>query len=278
MSGYLSRLASQTGMKIGRTLNSPRTMTPNLQPGLTAPALAPAAGLIEQSVQTETNSLPSQPMPAASADKTPIRSATESRPTESVEASGNLLTEQARLEMAPTSRSNDTRARRDAPEIETGLFSERTPQRESKTTNMSAVSIPGIPVPPTRNPVARGSTATEVIQEVMAWIAGDNSPSSSAPAEAHASGDPASPSMSPASLPMEVMAVVSPVAGSSQAPEPDAESTSVHIGAIHLTIEAPSEKPGPPPFGSPRVSSSPAPAAAPRPVGSRLQRHYLRLC
>ena len=129
MSGYLSRLAGQTGLKMGRAPDKSRTGSPNFQASFAAPAFAPAADMIEQNVQTEASSPALQPTPAASTDETPIRSPTDRRRIESSEIPVPQPTDELRPSAATVPRLNDSHETWDAREIENASGSSRAPER-----------------------------------------------------------------------------------------------------------------------------------------------------
>ena len=130
--------------------------------------------------------------------------------------------------------------------------------------------------------------ASELIRKVMNWVAQDNNESGQLTSARPASPTSALPS---ADGPLKVTAVLptnpagkedqtsSPAAiqkptSSPSANEHDASPWSVEIGTIHLTIEAPAEKPVPRPI-EPRARP-PAPTSRPAAASSRLRRQYLR--
>jgi hypothetical protein len=281
MSGYLLRLAGQSGMKLGRGMNSERPASPNVQPRPVSAAPLPSPDVVEQNVRIETSSLTAQSTHAPHAFAAPADSSTESLRTASADVSDRFSQNDPRSDVAPAIGSLDPNIPRDETYIDANSPSETKPKRDTESPHRVTTTLAGLTTPPRNSPAAREPTATEVIQEVMAWIASDSSPANTAPIEALASANPSSTPYSTASLPFEVNAAsLSDTASVSQVPyqtarllavarESETGATSVHIGSIQLTIEAP-------PDASPRISSTPAPVAAPRTIGSRLRRHYLR--
>ena len=246
MSGYLSRLAGKTGLKIGRATDTDRTAAANFPASNPASAIAPATDLIEQIVSTESSPLAPEAATAARVDESPIRTPTERRRPESTEVSRTQPADQWPPTAPATPRSNEPRATSDTHERAIGTTHLPTP-----------VANPlEVPSPLTRQPAAREPGAGAVVQEVMAWIAAESSPASFTAASSRETTQPPSRATLPA--------------------ESDTGPVSVHIGAIHLTIEAPPGRPNPPAVNPARAPVTTAPSAPPRLIGSRLRRHYLR--
>jgi hypothetical protein len=120
----------------------------------------------------------------------------------------------------------------------------------------------------------------ETVREVLAWIAEEEYP-----AVGPIERDP-----SPAAVRVDPVAVSAETSGApflnavgrtppTAAAKVESDGYSVHIGAIHLTIEAPPEKLESRPIQAPPAAPTTTPApqrSAPAPAGSRLRRHYLR--
>jgi hypothetical protein len=285
MSGYLSRLATQTGLTIGSPLHSLATITRDfpLAPGATA------ADVVEQTVQLESKSTFGPFASAITASEPPQHSATGNSPAEHAEAS---------LRSAPAnfaSRDDHALAFRGAGAAVSPLRTQiqdpdpslkEQPNRAFENPAQSNIGNPAAATAATRPSSTRA--AHETVQGVLAWIADNDA--LTVPIDS-AEQNPSASSLVPlqpiaARAPAETidLPVSDKIAHSQSAPAlsstPKFEGTesSVRIGSIHLTIEAPPEKPESRPAGSRHSLLPPAPYPPPAPgtVGSRLRRHYLR--
>ena len=246
MSGYFSQLMRQTGVKIAGAALVPES--------LSAPAAPRAHELEIEESSFVPPPLMTQPG-APFATESEIESDEEPNPGELGESHGS---------------------------------SETT----IETTDAAAASSSAVTVAPSPPPASKAAPShSTIIREVMDWIA------EPAVAEADAPNDPAKsvlspiqvaaaaspeqraleddhrlvPSDSPSSAMSFYQTVEHPRPDRSPAAKSGDEAWSVHIGAIHLEIEAPREKP------SPRaVAPQPASPAASESRGSRLRRYYLR--
>ena len=292
MSRYLSRLMSQTGVKIPGVTNA--TSTPSPQPLFVAVPpphpLSSTADLTEQ----EGESPASGPPPAASVHGMPPHSLTSGGQTGPEQPSQDRSAAETPLNAAPAARDSQETERLPPPETRS-----RAP---TVGTTLSPVAGPSGSPPPAGNVAAPAPTNSAIIQKVMAWVAGSShAPERPAPTETRAPvvatqpttvpaqaaaavipepadsvGESALPIRSPSSrLAIPESAVRrSSTASAERVVEPQDDAWSIHIGAIHLTLEVPPEKPDLHPAQPRPVPSTSAPAT--RTSGSRLSRYYLR--
>lgn len=162
---------------------------------------------------------------------------------------------------------------------------------EAKIETTDAAAVSSSAAIPAASPLASNAAPSRstVIQEVMDWIA-EPAPVETDPAKSVmsplrvAAAAPAArgaleddrrlvPSESPASALSFYQTVEHARSDRAPAAKSGDEAWSVHIGAIHLEIEAPGGKLSPRP-----VALRPASPAASEGRGSRLRRYYLRSC
>jgi hypothetical protein len=256
MSGYLSRLANRTGLKISSAPHSLATTTPDF---FSAPA-ATATDVVEQTVQVESKPALGPLVPA------------------NFSKSGK--------ESFLASRGAAAAARPSTKPIEYPKLSLK--QQPNRAFENSAHSNIGTPPASTQSFPARAAEGT--VQQVLAWIADDDvittpidsterNPLPSSPLSVHAIAAPVSAETIDRSVSDEIAHLASAPSLASATKFEGAEWW-VQIGSIHLTIEAPLERaePLPPTSQHGRSPPAPPPRRASGTVSSRLRRYHLRSC
>ena len=239
MSGYFSQLMRQSGVKIAGAAVSHESLTAPAAPSLHDVEIEESTFTPSTGVVTQSSALPDLPTNGA-----PIGSEPRSQADAPLET-------QSEIESGEEPKAVELRE----PHVSF--------EAKSETTEAGAASS-SVATPAATKAAPYRST---VIQEVMDWIA--------APPEQRALEDDRRlvPSGSPSSAVSFYQTVEHARPDRSPAAKSGDEPWSVHIGAIHLEIEAPREKP------SPRaVAPQPASPAASESRGSRLRRYYLRSC
>jgi hypothetical protein len=256
--GYFSQLMRQTGVKIAGTAPFPESLPAPGAPSahdveIEESSFTPSTGVVTQSGVFQSESTPIGSQPRSHVD--------------------------APLE-------TESKIGRDADALrESHVSFEATIETADAAAASSSAAIPAA------SPLASNAAPSRstVIQEVMDWIAEpapvetDSAKSvmsplrvaTAAPAAREALEDDRRlvPSESPASALSFHQTVEHARSDRAPAAKSGDEAWSVHIGAIHLEIEAPGEKPSPRP-----VALRPASPAASEGRGSRLRRYYLRSC
>ena len=243
MSGYFSQLMRQSGVKIAGAAVSHESLSAPAAPSLHDVEIEESTFTPSTGVVTQSSALPDLPTNSA-----PIGSEPRSQADAPLET-------QSEIESGEEPNAVELRE----PHVSFEAKSETTDAGAAS----SSVATPAASPPATKAAPSRST----VIHEVMDWIA--------APPEHRALEDDRRlvPSGSPSSAVSFHQTVEHARPDRSPAAKSGDEAWSVHIGAIHLEIEAPREKP------SPRaVAPQPASPAASESRGSRLRRYYLRSC
>jgi hypothetical protein len=273
MNGYFSRLLGQSGMPVAPVSN-PHQTADSVHSTDAGAAFAPSADLIEQHIHIETTSPARRPAAALNVSEA------EALCVSSASTDPLLVKKRSAAPIAAS--TPDPPGKSGLPQRETDSTLEKSSIREPVTARaFYAGSVERAATPPATETVREEHIGREVIRNVVAWIATDSTPAKPLATESRASDHLPpeeivttiiSPSPAQSRIISKTPPRVQPAGGGTSSPEPEVAPTAVHIGAIHLTIEASPEPP--------RANRSPAAPAprAPSPVrkGSRLQRHYLR--
>jgi hypothetical protein len=301
VSRYLSQLIRQTGVAIAASAApSPAASAhPIARPDSGEPPSSDANG-IEHDARTEIDFRDADPVPAGTAR---------------LESAGAPDNRTLRAQSDPTLRVGDaapetpmksggTFATRDTLPSEKSADPEARDRGASNHVRPSAEFRPAAPEPPAAvTDVVAVTGAQEIVRNVMAWIAGDPEPVKKSSPSGSVSEPPAPPVGAPAAVspgkpetgdgsvfPVIHARPIPPAADppvrvrgdNPGLPRPAAESEpaawAVHIGAIHLSIEAPTGTPNSRAVEPRPAPASPAPASAQasQAGASRLRRHYLR--
>jgi hypothetical protein len=284
MSRYFSQLMYQSGVKLAT--HRPPAPPPSFP--REGPTASRSADVAEQDKDSELGA--PNPTPVVSVSEIAVR-----LPADSDSASAALSSQQHREDEEPVL---PIQARNAAPESHRASPVETEPRRAPKSAAPPPVDGDSPAQPLTTGRAPKASTASEIVQKVLSWMAdssGAIEPSTSPPAQAKLASAPRQPmavaavlqstppdrseelvSPAPAHLPQADFEKATPtvLSGATLATESEAEPWDVHIGAIHLTIEAPAENPSSRRV-EPRLPPAPAPSE-PRFNPSRLPRHYLR--
>ena len=286
MSLYLAQLLRQTGISVTGGPTSSAAPTPHGFSPSNSPM--PSGGPIEQEAETVITAAAPQPTPGSDGYKATTDVPVGSEIITSSPSTGQRHAGGSDPAPAPAQPASDAIVRAREARIDALTESAAAPTSSHKSdalpSSPSAVSAPH-------------QQASELIRKVMNWVAEDNNE-----VDQLTAARPASPTSAPPSAagPLKVTAVLPanpagkedqtrwPAAIQKPASSPSARRPalpaaadeaaaspwSVEIGTIHLTIEAPMEKPAPRPI-EPRALP-PAPTSRPAAASSRLRRHYLR--
>ena len=295
MSLYLAQLMRQTGMSLTGGPTSPAAPTPHGFSPTSSPM--PAGGPIEQETETERAALAPQATPGSDGYKATTGFPAGSEMIASSPSTGQRPAGGSDSAPAPAHPGSGAIAR----EVHLSALTESATAPTSSHKTFALASSPSAVSPPPQRladvDVGPHREAGELIRKVMNWVAQDNSqseqltsarPDSPATALPSAAGPlkvtavlPSNPAGKEdrTSLPAPIQTPASSPSARTLASPPTADEAgaspwSIEIGTIHLTIEAPAQKPAPRPI-EPRALP-PAPTSRPAAASSRLRRHYLR--
>ena len=292
---YLAQLIRQTGISAAGGPTSPAAPTPQGFSPTSSPM--PTQTVIGQETETELTTVTPQTTHGSDGYKATTDVPAGAEMIASSPSSGQRPAGGPGPAPAPAQPTSGALAR----EMHISALTESAAAPTSSQKTDALASSPSAVSPPPQRladvAVVPHREASELIRKVMNWVAQDNSESDPLTSARPDSPDAALPS---AAGPLKVTAVLpsnpagevdqtswpaaiqTPASSRSArtlaspppAHEPGASPWSVEIGTIHLTIEAPAEKPAPRPI-EPRALPT-APTSRPAAASSRLRRHYLR--